>query len=357
MNKNWMIYGAYGYTGRLIAKEAVKKGYKPVLAGRSSERLIPLAEKLNLDCIVFDLANEETIIENIQDFDLVFLAAGPYKYTSAPMVKACIKTSSNYLDITGEVPIFEQNFKYDQQAKENGILVLSGVGFDVVPSDCMAKYVSEKIQNPTNLEIGVAGLSSSSPGTLKTMIEYMDTSSLIRKNGKLVQENPEKSLRKIRFFDQVRKVRPIVWGDLSTAYRSTGIQNIITYMPLSKQITNLMNATIFSKNNNNSETSKKEDFKTMARKWIDENVKGPDKITRQKARSYVWVRVRNDEGLEAQAWLDTIEPYKFTMVSGIKCVEKVFNLDLKGALTPSMAFGKDFILEFPETKRYDHLDD
>ena len=44
----WLLYGASGYTGRMIAEEAVRRGHRPVLAGRSAERVRPLAESLGL---------------------------------------------------------------------------------------------------------------------------------------------------------------------------------------------------------------------------------------------------------------------------------------------------------------------
>ncbi|MHA1913964.1 MAG: saccharopine dehydrogenase NADP-binding domain-containing protein, partial [Promethearchaeota archaeon] len=149
--KSWMLYGAYGFTGKLIAQEAKLRGHSPVLAGRSEERLISVAENLDLDYKVLDLTNAGFLTDTLKNFDLVFHSAGPYKYTSGPMVQACLKTNTNYVDITGEIPVFEQNFSYDKQAKDKGIALISGVGFDVVPTDCLAKYVSENIENPTSL--------------------------------------------------------------------------------------------------------------------------------------------------------------------------------------------------------------
>jgi len=95
-----MLYGAYGYTGKLIAQEAKYRNHYPVLAGRSAEKLIPFAENLNLDYIVLDLNNEKILEKTVEEYDLVFNSAGPFKYTSAPMVEACLKTGTNYVDIT-----------------------------------------------------------------------------------------------------------------------------------------------------------------------------------------------------------------------------------------------------------------
>ncbi|MHA1466603.1 MAG: saccharopine dehydrogenase family protein [Promethearchaeota archaeon] len=322
MKKKWMIYGAYGYTGELLSYEAIKRGHKPVLAGRSTEKLIPLAKKLDLDYIIFDLDDENKIFNIVKDFDLVFNSAGPYKYTNDPMVKSCLKAGVNYLDVTGELPIMEKNFTYDQQARDQDIAVISGVGFDVVPTDCMAKYVSDKIINPTHLEIAIAGIGGGvSAGTLKTMLEYSSMGTLIRKDGQLVKPL-DRETRKIRFLDKERKVNPISWGDLSTAYRST----------------------------------KEFDIKERI-KWVEKNIHGPDEKTRLRSKSQIWVHAFNDRGENSQAWLETMEGYRFTAIAGIRSVEKVFELEPKGVLTPSLAFGTDFILEFPETMRIDAIDE
>ena len=349
--KSWMLYGAYGYTGRLIAQEAKKRDHYPVLAGRSAEKLIPFAENLDLDYIILDLNNEDILAKTIEEYDLVFHSAGPFKYTSAPMVKACLKTGTNYVDITGEVPVFEQNFKFDKQAKDKEIAIISGVGFDVVPTDCLARYVSEKIEKPTSLDLGITAMSNPSPGTLKTMLEHYDIGQLVRRNGRLIRlENEIK--RKIHFSDKERIVRPVTWGDLSTAYRTTGIPNITTYFPLPKKFPNLLESTGSSaKDMLESEESKKK-----VERWIEENIHGPDEFKRQTFRCYIWASASNDAGVQTEGWLETMESYRFTAVAGVRCVEKIFEIKPKGALTPALAFGADFILEIPETRRLDSID-
>jgi short subunit dehydrogenase-like uncharacterized protein len=347
---NWLLYGAYGYTGKLIARQAKDRGHNPVLAGRSAEKLIPLAEKLNLDYVVFDLKNEENIVKYIKDFDLIFHAAGPYKYTSSPMVKACLKNKTNYLDITGEIPVLEQNFKYHAQAKKEELVIISGVGFDVVATDCLAKYVSEKMDNPTSLEIAINSTSKLSPGTLKTMLEYNEMGRLVRRNGDLVPLKEEFE-RKVKFVDQELTVRPTTWGDLSTAYRTTGISNITVYFPIPKESLNLFKFAGVSPKDMNS----KEEANKKVKEWINENIQGPDESMRKTKRTHIWVSVSDDKRRREQAWLETMESYRFTALAAVHSVEKVFQLEPKGALTPALAFGADFVLEFPKTIRYDSL--
>jgi short subunit dehydrogenase-like uncharacterized protein len=348
--KSWLLYGAYGYTGTLIAKEAKDRGHDLVLAGRSGEKLIPMAEELDLNYVTFDLKNEDLIFNTIKDYDLIFNAAGPFKYTSSPIIKACLKSKSNYLDITGEIPVFEQNFKCDCRARENDIVIISGVGFDVVPTDCLAKYVSKKLQNPTSLEIGITSMSELSPGTLKTMLEYNNTNPLVRRNGELIPLE-KRDIRNLQFSDQERPVGPATWGDLSTAYRTTGIPNITTYLSMPKMKVSPLRSTGVSFD----EISSNEEAKNKVFDWIGSNVHGPDETKRQTNRCYIWASVHNDEARVEQTWLETMESYRFTAVAGVRCVEKVFDLHLKGALTPALAFGADFVLEIPETVRYDSL--
>jgi len=349
--KSWMLYGAYGYTGRLIAQEAKNRDHYPVLAGRSAEKLIPFAENLDLDYVILEMNNEDILAKTVEEFDLVFNSAGPFKYTSAPMVEACLKAGTNYVDITGEVPVFEQNFKFDKQAKDKEIAIISGVGFDVIPTDCLAKYVSEKIEKPTSLDLGITAMSNPSPGTLKTMLEHYDIGQLVRRNGRLIHLQKDLK-RKIHFSDKERIVQPVTWGDLSTAYRTTGIPNITTYFPLPKKFPNLLE----SIGSSGKDMLESEESKKKVERWIEENIHGPDEFKRQTFRCYIWASASNDVGGQTEAWLETMESYQFTAVAGVRCVEKIFDIKPKGALTPVLAFGTDFILEIPETRRLDSID-
>lgn len=348
---SWMLYGAYGYTGKLIAQEAKNRGHTPLLVGRSAEKLLPIAENLNLDYEILDLNDDKNLVEILDKVDLVFHAAGPYKYTSEPMVKACLKTRTNYVDITGEVQVFEQNFKYDKEAIDKEIAVISGVGFDVVPTDCLAKYVSDKLSKPISLDLGITAMSNPSPGTLKTMLEYFHTGQLVRRNGELIRLK-EDHIRKIRFSDKEREVRPVTWGDLATAFRTTRIPNITTFMPLPKKFPSLLQSLGVSvKDFNENEESKK-----IVTEWVEKNIHGPDKVKRETYRCYLWAQATNSKGESAQAWVETMESYQFTAVAGVRCVEKILELKPIGVLTPALAFGADFILEIPKTTRIDSID-
>jgi short subunit dehydrogenase-like uncharacterized protein len=350
-SKTWMIYGAYGYTGALLAEEAVRRGHRPVLAGRLARKLVPLAERLGLEHRVLNLQAKNILYQTVADFDLVFHAAGPFIHTSRPMVEACLAGETHYLDITGEVQVFEQNLTYDQQARKKGIAIISGVGFDVVPTNCLATSVAAQIPNPTQLKIAVKALAGVSSGTTKTMLEHVSEGVLLRRNGQLVQRPLGRDVWRVRFANGQWAVLPITWGDVTTAYQSTGIGNITAYLAYPQLVALLLRwvgpfaMKLFS-------------MRTMRRgtqKLVEMIIRGPNDHTRRTARCQIWAWVTNEAGDEAQAWLETSEAYHYTSVAGVRCVEKTLETNPQGALAPAQAFGADFAMEIPGTKRFDQL--
>jgi short subunit dehydrogenase-like uncharacterized protein len=346
---SWMIYGAYGYTGELVAEEAVRRGHRPLLAGRSAEKLIPLSERLGLDWVAPKLDDARALNEALRKVDLVFHAAGPFAFTSNPMIRACLATGTNYVDITGELPVFRNTFTYDQAAIERGIALISGVGFDVVPTDCLAEYVANQVPEATDLEIAVAALDQASPGTTKTMLEMLPQGVWRRRAGKLVPCGWAKDVKKVRFLHGERVTIPIPWGDLETAYQTTGIPNITTYLAFPPRSIRLLRWTAPL----SQRILKLKPIRRVLQRLVDRIVRGPDAKVRQTARSYVWARAADKNGNEAQAWLETVEGYQFTIIGGVRCVERVLQERPVGALTPALAFGADFVLEIEGTRRLD----
>ncbi len=351
-NAQWMIYGANGYTGKLLAEEAVRRGHRPLLAGRSPAKIEIIADELGLEHVAFDLHNTTALKQALSRVSLVLHAAGPFSNTSAPMVAACLQTGTHYCDITGEISVFEQTFANDAAARHRGIVLMSGVGFDVVPTDCMARYVAEQITEPTNLELAFAAISQASPGTTKTALEGVGGQGTVRRNGVLIPYPIGEGVRRVRFIDRERTVMPIPWGDLATAFRTTRIPNITTYMPMSEstgrwlQIAGpLLRRAMASYA-----------IRRIAQRLVEHYVHGPNESLRQSGRSFVWAWASNDNGAAAEAWLETVEGYRFTAEAGVRSVERILEDQPRGALTPAQAFGADFVLSILGTRRLDRLD-
>ena len=171
MPKPWMIYGANGYTGELIAREAAGRDLKPVLAGRTAAKVEPLAASLGLQARVFDLGDAAATSKSVEGMVLVLHCAGPFSATAAPMMAACLATHAHYLDITGEISVFEHARTLDAAARAAGIVICSGVGFDVIPTDCVAAALKAVLPDATHLALGFDSRSGFSPGTAKTSVE------------------------------------------------------------------------------------------------------------------------------------------------------------------------------------------
>ena len=138
MKKKWMIYGANGYTGKLIAKQARKRGMKPILAGRNNESIEVIAAETGFDFLVFDLDDASAVNKALQGISIVLHCAGPFSATSQPIIEACLRNGCHYLDITGEISVFANAHKQSDEARHADVVLMPGVGFDVVPTDCLA---------------------------------------------------------------------------------------------------------------------------------------------------------------------------------------------------------------------------
>ena len=329
-----MIYGANGYTGELTAREAVRRGRRPVLAGRNAGAIEALARELGCEARVFDLAEPQ-----LDGVKAVLHCAGPFIHTSRPMVNACLAAGAHYLDITGEIAVFETVFRRDADAKERGIALLPGVGFDVVPTDCLAAMLHAKMPDATELWLAFSSRSGVSRGTLKTMIEGAGWGSAIRKDGKIVRVPQAWDVREIPFPSGPRLAMTIPWGDISTAYRSTHIPNIRVYSAQSRRgLARVRRMRPFLP------LLRVKPIQRIAQKWASRTT-GPSEEVRAKAKVELWGRVTNARGEEQTMTMIVDEGYNFTVKSAIAAVERVLASNLSGALTPSMAFGANFVNE------------
>jgi len=232
-DNKWMIYGANGYTGRLVVDEALQRGLKPVLAGRD-EQVQVLADEKGLEANIFALDELENVIEKLSGFSVVANCAGPFSATANKMISSCLKSQTHYIDITGEIPVYQFAHSIKEKAKSAGIVVCPGVGFDVIPTDCLASHLKEKMPDATYLALGFAMKGSkASKGTAKTAVQGMAYGGRVREGGKMKEVPFAYKEREIDFgFGSVNTIT-IPWGDVYTAYHSTGIPNIEVYFPRS----------------------------------------------------------------------------------------------------------------------------
>jgi short subunit dehydrogenase-like uncharacterized protein len=335
----WMIYGANGYTGELAAREAAGRGLKPILAGRNAEAIGALASELGLPHRVFGLEAPQ-----LEEVSAVLHCAGPFVRTSRPMVEACLSAKAHYLDITGEISVFEKVLALGEKAERAGVALLPGVGFDVVPSDCLAAQLAAELPDATELTLAFASTRGSiSRGTMKTMIESFPHAGAIRKDGKIMPVPIAFDARKIDFPGGQRWAMTIPWGDVSTAWWSTGIPNIRVYTGTPpKQIRRMRRMAPLLP------LLGWKPLKRFLQRQVEKRVTGPSEEIRQTAKVELWGEVRNAAGKVVTRTLVTPEAYQLTAISAVEAAVRVSEGRVQpGAWTPSKAFGKNFVNELP----------
>lgn len=346
---DWLLYGAYGYTGELTVRLAVERGLRPILAGRNAEKLKPVASKHGLSMRPFSLDDPQAVDRGLDGVGFVLHCAGPFSHTYKQMSDGCLRAKAHYLDITGEVEVFEGMAARGEKAKAAGILFMPGVGFDVVPSDCLAAHLKRRLPSATRLTLGFQGLGRISRGTATTMIENIHRGGLIRENGRLVRVASGAKKRVIDFGRGPVEATLIPWGDLATAYRSTGIGNIEVYSVFPKSSTSMMKlARPFGWLLGSAPIQK------LLKSQIQKQPPGPSDEERQRGLSLLWGEATDDAGGRVESRLRGPEGYTLTALTSLAVVEKILGGDAPaGFQTPAMAYGPDFILEIPGVTRED----
>jgi len=340
----FLLYGANGYTGELIARLASSYGLKPILAGRNQNKLAALASELGLSYRIFGLEESDKLEAALLEVPLVINAAGPFIFTLKPMIEACLKTKRHYLDINGDINCFEQIKTYHDAAKEQGIMLMPGVGFDVVPTDCLSLYLKDKMPDAKSLKIAFATPGGSiSHGTAMTMTGKLGDGGMIRQNGKIIRRPLGEKGMNVNFGSKEIFVMSIPWGDVSTAFHTTGIPNIETFTAVPRKAYNLLKfQSVFNW------LLRTKMIRDLLRKKISQRPAGPDDAMRTKARSLVWAEVTNDKGAKLSASLEGPEGYTMTAHGALIITKYVLQGSFKtGYQTPAGCYGADLILEIP----------
>jgi short subunit dehydrogenase-like uncharacterized protein len=339
----FIIYGANGYTGELIAREAIARGLKPILAGRNQPALEKLARELSCPSRIFSLDKPEEAARHLHDVRAVLHCAGPFSVTARPMMEACLKARVNYLDITGEIDVIETAAALDPQAREAGVALLPAVGFDVVPTDCLAAILAAQLPSATHLILAFTGDGGVSPGTAKTVVESLPYGARARIDGRIVKVPTLWKTREVPFRTGKRMAASIGWGDVASAFYSTGIPNIETYMSMPRaQIRRLRFIRPFLP------LLRFGFIQRFLQRRIERGVRGPSAADLASSRASIWGQVRDDQGHKVEATLETPGGYQLTILSALACLERTLAGQAPaGFSTPSKAFGKDLILRIP----------
>lgn len=346
----WIIYGASGYAGKRIATEAIKRGLTPILAGRSKSGLEAIGHELGLETRCFRLDESANIHASLADIALLVNAAGPFIFTASALCEACIATGTNYIDITGEMDVFSASLGLNTAAKEAGVLIISGAGFDVVPSDCLAVSLANSVSSPTRLFLALIEGDSFSKGSVATFLHQITKGFFCLRDGRLIRIRPGTMCMDVDLGFQNQYLMSFPWGDLITAKASTGIKNITTYSGCSRMDA-AFSRVLFPVLGL---VYKSETILSWRLERLNNTHKNPTEEELNAHKTYVWGRVENEAGHTKDGLLETPDGYTFTDISIVAAAILFLEgkLDkLSGALTPSQAFGVGFAESLPGVKR------
>jgi len=340
---SWILYGANGYTGRLVAREAVRRGLRPVLAGRNEAAVRALADELGLPCSVFDLGDPAALRSAIAEARLVLHCAGPFSATSEPMIEACLAEQVHYLGITGEIAVFERAWSRSEAAQRADVVLLPGAGFDVVPSDCLAASLVDALPAATSLKLAFEATGGPSPGTAKTSVEGLAQGGCVRREGRLTRVPLAWKTRTVPFAHGDRMAVTIPWGDVFTAFVSTGVPDIEVYMAVPPAT-----ATRLQRMRWLQPLLAMGPVQSFLKSRVRAHVRGPSEAKRAATGCELWGEVRSADGRSVSATMTTPNGYDLTVTASLGIVEYLLGQSVEGGYyTPSLLMGAGYAATLP----------
>jgi short subunit dehydrogenase-like uncharacterized protein len=341
MTQQWMIYGAYGYTGELMAREAVRRGLRPVLAGRNGSPLARVAATLGLEYRVFDVSQAEP---HLADIAVLLNCAGPYSVTARPLVAACLAQQVHYVDVNGEIDVHQHCRQLRDQARARGVILCPGSGFATTPTDCLAAQLKERLPDCRRIDLAFSFGTRPSIGTIKTTVEGIRVGGLVRCDHQLRPVPTGYRIRRIAFQDRPRWCVTIPWVDVYTSGISTGVPDGMVYTALPLAVGVVMRLTSFATG-----------FLALPfmQRWLTRLAErflagGPDEQQRRSHRTQFWGEASTDDGRTLVMTMAAPSVYALSVDVALDItLTCLASPDLGGHFTPSMLMGSDYMARRP----------
>jgi short subunit dehydrogenase-like uncharacterized protein len=344
-----LVYGANGYSGNLIATTLAEAGLRPILAGRRADAVVALAQRLGFEHRIFGLDRPEEVDRGLAGVTVVLNCAGPFSKTAVPMVEGCLRVRAHYLDITGEVMVFAAVAARDAEARAAGVMLLPGAGYDVVPSDCLAAHLHQRLPAATRLRLAFRPGGGLSRGTALTSLEGAAAGGLIRRGGAITKVAAGHQTITVDLGRGPTRAIAIPWGDVFTAHVTTGIPDVEVYLAVPARVRLSIRAMgLFGP------VLALPPVQAMLRKRVNAGPAGPDEQARRTRHMLLWGEVRDAQGRVAVSRIRTPNGYELTRLTAADLAGRALAGDVQpGFQTPARAYGADYVLKFPGVTRED----
>jgi len=316
--KKLLIYGATGYTGRMAAERAKTLGLDFEIAGRNRQTLAYLADALAVPFRVFDVGADADggAAQALADIDVLLNFAGPFAQTAEPLMRACLEAGVDYLDITAEINVYRLAERLGAEAAEAGVMLLPGVGWDVVPTDCLAVHVAQRVQEPRSMKVALQVPGSMSRGSAMSVGEIIGAGLMARVDGHLVPA-PEAQPQDFDFGEGPVPCAPLSFGDLVTGWHSAGIPNIAMFVHVSGD--------------------------AFPEGDLSQLPDGPTAEQRNAHRARAVVEVTAADGTVVRSMIETVNGYSYTPLAAVEAARRVLEGERRpGFETPARLFGVEF---------------
>jgi short subunit dehydrogenase-like uncharacterized protein len=338
-----LIYGATGLTGQLVVRAALARGIRPMLAGRSQGKLASVARVAGLEHYCAALDDPTQIRRMLQDIAVVLNVAGPFRSTATPLVRACVEARAHYLDLSGEYASIDSLASQSKSAATSGVMLMPGVGFDIVATDCAAALAARQLPGATHLSLALTGLDAISPGSANSVLEQSADMVMVRRNGELIRIPPGELVGEFDFGRGPKRAAAVTWGDVASAGYTTGISNVTVYYEETPAVRLGLLGSRYRQYL--PRTPLVEAWQRMA---VDLLAKGPSAAQRAAGRAVVVARASDASGAHAEVRIETPEVYTFTAATAAAIVDRVVAGDFcPGFQTPARAYGAEYVTGLP----------
>lgn len=323
-----MIYGATGYTGRMVAARAKEVGLDFVIAGRDEASLLSMEATLGVEHRTFALDDSAGVQHALEGIDVLLNCAGPFVHTAGTLMAACLHTGTHYLDIAAELDSYQLAVQRDRDAIDAGVMLMPGCGGSVAMLGSLAARVVERVAVPVSLCIALHVTGALSRGSAISASQHLIAQCLMRKHDVLTPRDPAE-LRDFNFGHGLASCFPVTLPDLITIAHHTGIGQIETYVHVSGN--------------------------AFPEGRVEAMPDGPDAQARERDRYQAAVEVVGADGVTSRAVLDTVNGYTFTPLAAVEAARRVLAGEVRsGFRTPVGLFGSGFAETIADT-RITHL--
>lgn len=341
-----VVFGATGFTGRLVCKELDRQQVRFAIAGRDRLKLQQLSDALASRPAFFAVGlDDPTGLRELAAKGRVLLScAGPFEVAGPPVLEAALSAGTHWLDITGEYRFMDQTWRRDGAARDRGVVLVNAVGMDVIPTDVAAALASEGLEDVEWLRIGLAARGGFSRGTLQSALNVVGSGGMAVLEGRRVSEPAFKDAWEAPFPPPLgpRRCLSMPLADIVTAPRTTGCRNLRVYargLDLPPSLAPVLGRSL--------KIMGTRPVGALARLLVRFAPEGPNEDVQESGGFTVVAEAVSSSGRRRRAWVRGPEAYRFTAIAATLCARMAAapGYDRRGALTPVQAFGARTLVE------------